>query len=79
VENIYCLFLAGGVGAFIKEILEDNCIVLPSVKNGILNLGFFGGLVIGAFAGYAIDGSYLTAAMGGFSGTAVIQALVAKK
>ena len=79
MESIILLFVAGAGGALIKEILEDNCIKMPSLKNGILNLGFIGGIVIGAFAGYAIDGSYLTAAMGGFSGTAVIQALVQKK
>lgn len=78
MENIYLLFVAGAVGALVKEILADNCIKLPTLKDGVLNLGFIGGLIIGAFAGYAIDGSYLTAAMGGFSGTAVIQALVAK-
>jgi len=75
MENIYLLFVAGAIGAFIKEIIDDNCIKLPTLKDGIVNLGFIGGLIIGAFAGYAIDGSYLTAAMGGFSGTAVIQAL----
>jgi hypothetical protein len=79
MENILLLFLAGAGGALLKEILADNCLTLPSLKDGVLNLGFLGGIVIGAFAGYAIDGSYVTAAMGGFSGTAVIQALVQKK
>jgi len=78
MENIYLLFVAGALGAFIKEILGDNCITLPTFKTGVLNLGFIGGLIIGAFAGWAIDGSYLTAAMGGFSGSAIIQALSAK-
>ena len=79
MESIPLLFLAWACGAFLKEILEDNCLKLPTVKDGIVNLGFIGGILIGAFAGYAIDGSYVTAAMGGFSGTAVIQSLVLKK
>lgn len=79
MEQIYLLFLAGAGGALIKEIISDNCIKLPTMKDNIIDLGFIGGIVIGAFAGYAIDGSYLTAAMGGFSGTSVIQALISKK
>lgn len=77
MENIYLLFLAGAGGALIKELITDAGLTLPTIKNGTLYLGFIGGILIGAFAGYAIDGSYLTAAMGGFSGTAVIQALAA--
>jgi hypothetical protein len=79
MENIYLLFLAGAGGALIKELITDAGLTLPAVKNGTLYLGFLGGIIIGAFAGYAIDGSYLTAAMGGFSGTAVIQALALKQ
>lgn len=79
MENIYLLFLAGAGGALVKDILEDGGIKMPAFKEGILYLGFIGGLLIGAFAGYAIDGSYLTAAMGGFSGSAVIQALATQK
>jgi len=79
MENIYLLFLAGAGGALIKDILEEGGIKMPTFKEGTLYLGFIGGLLIGAFAGYAIDGSYLTAAMGGFSGSSVIQALMVKK
>ena len=79
MESIYLLFVAGALGAFLKEIINDNELKLPCIRNGIINLGFIGGIIIGAFAGYAIDGSYLTAMMGGFSGTAVIQALVQRK
>ena len=77
-ENIYLLLVAGACGALVKEIIAENGLKLPSIKNGTLFLGFIGGILIGGFAGYAIDGSYLTAAMGGFSGTAVIQALAKK-
>lgn len=78
MENIFLLFVAGAAGAFLKEVIEDNCIKLPTLKDGVLNIGFLGGILIGAFAGYAIDGSYVTAAMGGFSGTTVIMALAKK-
>ena len=56
MENIYLLFVAGAFGAFIREIIDDNQIKLPVLKDGILSLGFLGGIIIGAFAGYAIDG-----------------------
>lgn len=78
VENFYLLLIVGAVGALIKEILEDNKLKLPSIAKGELELGFFGATIIGALAGYAIDGSYLTAAMAGFSGSAIIANLVSK-
>jgi hypothetical protein len=76
MESFFLLLLAGGAGALIKEILEDNKIKLPNIKDGMLDLGFLGALLIGGFVGYAIDGSYLTAAMAGFVGFSAIQNLV---
>lgn len=78
MENIYLLFVAGGVGALIKEILADNCIQLPRIQNGLLDLGFIGAVAIGGFVGYVVDGSYLTAIMGGFVGFSAIQNLIPK-
>jgi len=77
--EILMLIIAGGVGALIKEILQDNKIKLPKIIKGELDLGFLGSIMIGAFVGYIIDGSFLTAAMAGFSGFAVIENLVGKK
>jgi len=79
VESIIFLFLAGAAGALVKEVLEDNKLVLPKKIDGELALGFLGSLLVGGFVGYAIDGSYLTAAMAGFAGFSAIEKLVIKK
>lgn len=79
MESILLLFGAGALGALVKLILTDNTLVMPKVSEGALNLGFLGATIIGACAGYAIDGSYLTAFMGGMSGSVVIAGLVDKK
>ena len=73
------LLIAGAMGALIKEILQDNKVKLPKIISGELDLGFIGSMIIGAFAGYAIDGGFLTAAMGGFAGFSVIENLTGKK
>jgi len=78
VESIILLLVAGAAGALVKDILEDNCIKLPKFTEGKLNLGFLGALIIGAAAGYTIDGSFFTAAMGGFVGKSIIENLVIK-
>lgn len=77
-ESIPLIILAGALGAFIADILKDNCIILPKKFGEILNLGFLGSLILGAVAGYVIDGSFLTAFMGGFMGKEIISNLVAK-
>lgn len=71
-HSFYIIFLAGLAGAFVADILKDNCIELPKKLDGKFYLGSFGGLLIGGFAGLAIDGSLLTAFMGGFMGKEVI-------
>lgn len=79
MNEFLMLLMAGALGALIKEILQDNKVKLPKIISGELDLGFLGSMIIGAFAGYAIDGGFLTAAMGGFSGLAVIENLMGKK
>ena len=75
----YCvIFLAGLVGAFISDILKDNCIELPKKLDGKFYLGSFGGLIIGGIAGLVIDGSLITAFMGGFVGKSIIENLASK-
>jgi len=66
------IFLAGAVGAFISDILKDNCLEMPKKIDGKLFLGFFGGILIGGAAGLAIDGSLSTAFMGGFTGKEIL-------
>ena len=72
------IFLAGALGAFIADILNDNCLELPKKIDGTLFLGFCGGMLIGGFAGLAIDGSLTTAFMGGFVGKEIIKKLMTK-
>jgi len=69
------IFLAGFAGAFIADIVKDNCLELPKKIDGKLFLGSLGALIIGGFAGLAIDGSLLTAFMGGFIGKEIILSL----
>ena len=73
------IFLAGAVGALVADVLKDNALVLPKKIDGTIFLGCFGGFIVGGFAGLVIDGSPLTAFMGGFMGKEVITRLVLKK
>jgi uncharacterized membrane protein len=75
-HNLIIIFIAGAVGAFLSDILNDNCIELPKKFDGKLFLGGFGGIIIGGIAGLLIDGSIITAFMGGFTGKAIILSLV---
>lgn len=78
-DEIYgLLFLAGAAGALLADILQDNCLTLPKNLGGKFFLGSVGGLIVGGFAGMIIDGSYLTAMMGGFMGKEVIARLIAR-
>lgn len=72
------LFLAGGFGAIIRDVLVDGKLVLPKVEDGALLLGFLGGVLIGAFAGYVVDNNPLTACLGGFAGYEIISNLLPK-
>jgi len=72
---IYYL-IAGGVGAFVADIMKDNHLELPKIINGQLFLGCVGGMIIGAVAGLIVDGSIITAFMGGFAGKEIIKNLI---
>jgi len=69
------IFLAGMCGGFIADILNDNSIELPKKVGGKLFLGWIGGAVLGGFSGVLIDGSLVTAFMGGFMGKEIISKL----
>lgn len=78
-ENIAILLLIGAAGALVKDLIQDGCIELPKKQAGKIYLGCFSGMIIGAFAGYLIDGSLPTAFMGGYMGSSIIQSLIPKK
>lgn len=73
------LMLCGASGALVKDILKDNKISVPSIKNGFLYLGCIGGIILGAFAGYLVDNDPVTAFLGGYAGSQIIQSLVSSK
>jgi hypothetical protein len=77
--EIFLLFLAGAVGALVKDIVVDNKIQLPQVLDSTLVLGFIGSMFVGGFVGWAVDGSYITAALAGFAGLTAIENLLPKK
>lgn len=72
---IWIIFLAGMCGGVIADILNDNSIELPKKVEGKLFLGWIGGAVLGGFSGVLIDGSLITAFMGGFMGKEIITKL----
>jgi len=74
--NPVIFLLAGACGALVKDVLKDNTLRLPKIEDGNILLGFLGGVIVGAFAGLAIDGSPITAFLGGFTGSQVIESLI---
>jgi len=76
MDEVILVIIGGAIGALLKDVLHDNCIELPSILKGKLNLGFLGGITIGAIVGYVIDGGFVTALTAGFTGFSVIQNLV---
>lgn len=74
--EIVILFVMGGLGALVKDILKDNKLVLPKKKRGSIYLGCIGGIIIGSLVGYMVDNDPVTAFLGGFGGTQIIENLV---
>ncbi len=68
--------LGGIAGAFVKEIVNDGGLEIPYIKDGKIMLGFIGSCIIGSFVGIVIDGSFLTAALAGYTGSSLIKNLV---
>lgn len=68
--------VAGAFGSLARDCIKDNKLKLPKVVNGELLLGFIGSMVIGAFVGWAVDGSFLTAALSGYVGISAITHLL---
>jgi len=70
------LFICGALGAVVKDILVDNKLILPKAKKGTLYLGCLGGMILGAIAGYIVDNDPVTAFLGGYGGSQIIENLV---
>lgn len=79
INEIYYIILAGAVGAFTSELLKDNCVELPKKIGARFSLGIVGSIIVGAIAGYYVDGSPETAFMAGFMGPQLLAAILKKK
>lgn len=77
--QLIIIFAAGALGALAKDIIQDNSLKMPKKINGELTLGFLGGMITGGMVGYLVDGDPVTAFLGGYAGTAVIENLLLKK
>jgi hypothetical protein len=77
MENTY-LLIAGGLGALAKDLVQDNCIKFPKIQDGVFDLGFIGGMLVGAFVGYAVDHNPLMAAMSGYVGISILDNILPK-
>lgn len=75
--STYIIFLvAGALGSLAKDIVQDNKIILPYRENHSLVLGFIGGMLVGAFVGWAVDQNPVTALLSGYVGTSAISQLL---
>lgn len=79
MQNLIILFLAGAAGALVKEVVEDNAIVMPKRIDGKLCLGFIGSCIVGGMAGYLVDHNPLMAFMSGYAGLSAITNLTGIK
>ena len=70
--------IGGAVGALAKDMIVDNALELPFKKEGKLYLGFIGAVIVGAVIGYVVDGSFVTAVMGGYTGKSVLEQLLVR-
>jgi UDP-3-O-acyl-N-acetylglucosamine deacetylase len=77
METVY-LLIAGGLGALAKDLVSDNKIVIPKLCDGVFDLGFLGGMFVGAFVGYAVDHNPLTALLSGYVGISILDNILPK-
>lgn len=75
--------IQGAIGGFIGAISKDGeALRLPritrSAEDTLLKLGFIGGILIGAFAGYVIDHNPAVAGLAGFLGIKAINYAIRK-
>ncbi len=70
------LLLAGAAGSLVHEVVVDGSVRLPYLDGGRFYLGFFGGMIIGAFVGLLVDNNLLTALFAGYTGVSTIKHLL---
>ena len=68
--------LAGAFGSLARDLIKDGKLHLPYVEDKTLVLGFVGGMIIGAFVGWAIDSNFVLAGMSGYAGSSAISHLL---
>ena len=78
-DSLAFFFLAGAIGAIVKDLIKDNSLELPKIIDGKIVLGFLGSCFIGGVAGYLVDGNLVTAALAGYAGMSVIESFITKK
>lgn len=76
LSELITVAAAGAFGSLVKDVLTDNCIQIPEIKDKKLYLGALGGAIVGAFVGIVVDGTFLTALMAGYTGTSIVTKLV---
>jgi len=69
-------FSIGACGALVKILMDEDGIALPNFKDGKLYLGGIGGIIIGAITGCLANNNPLSAFLGGYAGTGLINNLV---
>jgi hypothetical protein len=70
------VILAGAFGSLVKDIVEDGHLVLPKCEGDEVILGFIGGIIVGAFIGFVVNGDLISASMGGYVGSSILKNLV---
>jgi hypothetical protein len=73
--EVFYLIIAGALGAFVKDIVKDNKVILPKYNDGSLLLGFLGGVIIGGVVGYLVDQNPTTAFFSGYAGSQMLISL----
>lgn len=72
MPSVIGFLIAGAFGSLARDCIKDGKILLPHVEDHSLVLGFIGGMIVGAFVGWATDGTLLAAGLSGYVGTSAI-------
>lgn len=78
-EMAIFLLIAGACGAFVRDSVKDNAIMLPKLQGKKLYLGCIGSMLVGAIIGYFVDNSPITAFFAGFVGIEAITTIMPTK